>query len=147
MIDRRTVLATAVAAAMTRPAAAAELLAMDRLYGPEEERTGPGPVFSALARAHEGRRVRFRGFMAPPLVAESRFFVLTETPMSVCPFCDTESEWPNNIVSVFAKRVVQVAPFYEPIEAEGVLRLDPHTDAETGFLSLVRIEDAVYRDV
>ncbi|MFN3616092.1 MAG: hypothetical protein ACK4WC_16250 [Rubrimonas sp.] len=143
MIDRRAALAGLAAAATAGwPLRAAELLEMERLYGPEEDRTGPGPIFSDLARRNDGRRVRFRGFMAPPLIAETNFFVLADIPMAICPFCDTESEWPNNIVSVFAKRVVEVTPFHAPIEVEGVLRLGPHLHEPTGFLSLVRLDDA-----
>jgi hypothetical protein len=143
MLDRRGLILSAAALWMG-PAAAAELLELERLYGPPDMAAGPGPVFSDLARAHDGRRVRFRGFMAPPLMAESRFVVLATVPMSVCPFCDTDSEWPNDILAVFAKRVVEVVPFYEKVEADGVLRLGSHTDADTGFVSMVRLEDAVF---
>ena len=42
-----------------------------------------------------------RGFMAPPLKAEAKFFVLTEIPMSICPFCSSDADWPDNIVVVY----------------------------------------------
>lgn len=146
MIDRRAAIGGMIAAALAgSPLRAADLLQMDRLYGPEEDRTGPGPIFSDLAVDNDGRRVRFRGYMAPPLIAETNFFVLADMPMAICPFCDTESEWPNNIVSVFGKRVVEVVPFYKPIEVDGVLRLGAHLHEMTGFLSMVRVEDASFR--
>lgn len=45
-------------------------------------------------------------------------------------------------LAVYAKRVVASTPFDVPIEARRVLRLGLHRDAETGFLSRVRLEDA-----
>jgi hypothetical protein len=39
--------------------------------------------------------------MAPPLKAEAAFFVLTEIPMSLCPFCSSDADWPDNIVVVY----------------------------------------------
>ena len=100
--------------------------------------------FSDMALAHDGARVTFTGFMAPPLKAESRFFVLTKQPMSVCPFCETEAEWPDDIVAVYAKRTVKVIPFNVRIEVTGRLELGSFRDAETGFVSKVRIADAIY---
>ena len=42
-------------------------------------------VGDELATALEGKRIRVEGYMAPPLKAESTFFVLTKRPMAVCP--------------------------------------------------------------
>lgn len=97
-----------------------------------------------LAQSGAGLRMTFEGFMAPPLKAESRFFVLTKMPMSVCPFCETEAEWPDDILAIYTKRVVDVIPFNVRIEARGVLELGSYRDPETGFLSLVRLTDATY---
>ncbi len=82
--------------------------------------------------------------MAPPLKAETRFFVLTARPMSVCPFCETEAEWPEDILAVYAKRVVRVIPFNVGIMTTGQLELGSYTDPDTGFVSRVRLADAVY---
>lgn len=144
MFDRRTLILSAAALATAAPLRAEEPLAIDALYGPEEDRTGPGPIFSDAARRFDGRPTLFTGFMAPPLLAETNFFLLCEVPMSVCPFCDTSSEWPNSLLSVFAKRRVDVVPFYQRIEVEGVLRLGEHLHEQTGFLSMARLEDAVF---
>ncbi|MFN4128981.1 MAG: hypothetical protein ACK4GC_04085, partial [Paracoccaceae bacterium] len=38
--------------------------------------------FSDLALSHEGERITIAGFMAPPLRAETNFFVLTKMPMA-----------------------------------------------------------------
>lgn len=99
--------------------------------------------FTPLARERAGSRVAFRGFMAPPLKAESLFFVLTKRPMAVCPFCETEAEWPDDILAVYCKRPYDVVSFNSPILARGVLELGGHTDPETGFVSRVRLTDAV----
>lgn len=100
--------------------------------------------FSDLAQASEGQRVTVDGFMAPPLQAESRFFVLTRIPMAVCPFCETEADWPDDILAIYTKRVVNVVPFNVRIESRGVLKLGPYRDPDTGFLSMVRLADATY---
>lgn len=100
--------------------------------------------FSDLALTREGQRITIDGFMAPPLQAESRFFVLTRIPMAVCPFCETEADWPNDILAVYTKRVIDAVPFNVRIKARGVLELSPYRDPDTGFLSLVRLTDASY---
>ncbi len=104
----------------------------------------PDGSFSDLSLSREGQRVTVDGFMAPPLKADSRFFVLTKMPMAVCPFCETEAEWPDDILAIYTKRTVKVIPFNVKIEARGVLELGSYRDPDTGFLSLVRLSDAVY---
>lgn len=104
-----------------------------------------GLDFSPRAQDAKGERLRFGGYMAPPLKAQSRFFVLTKMPMSVCPFCETEAEWPDDILAVYTKRIVKVVPFNVPITVEGQLELGGFTDPDTGFVSRVRLSDAVLR--
>ncbi|MGX1305843.1 hypothetical protein AB7M35_000563 [Amorphus suaedae] len=106
-----------------------------------------GFVFSSAAEALNGDRVTFRGFMAPPLKADSTFFVLTARPMAVCPFCESEAQWPDDILAVYAKRVVDVIPFNVEIVARGRLELGTYEDPETGFVSRVRILDATFERV
>lgn len=100
--------------------------------------------FSTYARDHEDRTVVVQGFMAPPLKAEARFFVLTKKPMSVCPFCETEAEWPDDIVVVYTEDIVDVVPFNRPIAVTGTLSLGTYKDEETQFVSRVRLIDANY---
>ncbi len=100
--------------------------------------------FSDLARDLQGKRIEVEGFMAPPLLANSVFFVLTKRPMSVCPFCETSAEWPDDILAVYSKRVVNPTPFNVRIETRGVLELGDYRDPETGFLSRVRLSDATF---
>ena len=114
-----------------------EVLKIRQLY----EKTGE---MSDLALDRIGSRVTFEGFMAPPLKAESRFFVLTKMPMAICPFCETEAEWPRDILAVYSKRTVEVLPFNVRIEVRGVLEVGAYKDPETGFVSLVRLTDASY---
>lgn len=98
--------------------------------------------FSDLALDYADRELTVEGFMAPPLKAESTFFVLTKMPMSVCPFCDTEADWPGDIVSVYADNVINVVPFNRPINVTGTLKLGTFRDDELGFVSLMRITGA-----
>jgi hypothetical protein len=100
--------------------------------------------FSDLAQSLAGQRIRVSGFMAPPLKADAAFFVLTKMPMAVCPFCETEAEWPKDILAVYTKRRLKVISFNVGIEVRGVLDLGPLKDADTGFLSMVRLTDARY---
>ncbi len=142
MLKRRDFLKTAAAgtAAVSCPAvlrAADGPIKLRELYA-------KGGGFSELATEMEGKRLTVEGFMAPPLKADMKFFVLTKMPMAVCPFCETEAEWPANILAVYTKRVVDVIPFNVKIETRGVLELGGFTDPDTGFVSLVRLSDATY---
>ncbi|MEF2073967.1 hypothetical protein [Consotaella aegiceratis] len=100
--------------------------------------------FSDYAQKMEGQRIAVQGFMAPPLLAESSFFVLTKRPMAVCPFCESEAQWPDDILAIYTKRVVDVVPFNVKIVTRGRLALGRFKDSETGFVSRVRLEDAGY---
>lgn len=100
--------------------------------------------FSDLAEKLKGTRISVEGFMAPPLRAESHFFVLTRRPMAVCPFCDTDADWPDDIVAIYAKRVVDVIAYNIPIIVEGRLELGSYKDPELGFVSRVRLVDATF---
>lgn len=138
MIDRRSLLLAAAAApALSLSARADEPIKLRDLY--DKDRS-----FSELAKSLEGQRVTVDGYMAPPLKAESTFFVLTKMPMAVCPFCETEAEWPDDILAVYTKRTIDVIPFNVGIEATGVLELGSYRDEETGFLSMVRLVDSTY---
>ncbi|KAA5606439.1 hypothetical protein F1188_06110 [Roseospira marina] len=100
--------------------------------------------FSDLALANEGRRITVEGYMAPPLKADARFFVLTKMPMATCPFCEPGVEWPRTILPVYTRRTVDVVPFNVPITATGTLDLGEFTDPDTGFWSKVRLGNARY---
>ena len=121
--------------------AADPTLTFDQLYG----KIGVlGLEFSEKVKQLTGQVVTMRGFMAPPLKAEAAFFVLTEVPMALCPFCSSDSDWPDNIVVVYldAKQT-----FVQPgtvIEVQGRLEMGSWTDPETGFVSLLRLRDASY---
>ena len=103
-----------------------------------------GGGLSDLGQSLLGRRIEVDGFMAPPLRAESDFFVLTKMPMAVCPFCETSAQWPSDILAVYTKRTVEVIPFNVRIVAQGVLEDGEYRDPATGFLSLLRLTGAAY---
>ena len=100
--------------------------------------------FTPLALELEGARVRVEGFMAPPLDPGLPFFVLTKQPMAVCPFCETTTDWPPDILAVYTKRALEPVSFNRRIEVQGILDLGGYTDPDLGFVSRVRLEDAVY---
>ena len=80
------------------------------------------------------------GYMAPPLTPTVRFFVLTEVPMSVCPFCSSDADWPDNIIVVKVNEDITALPYDVPITVTGILEMGSETDEETGFVSQVRID-------
>lgn len=136
-MDRRLFLAGLASIAVPSAVAAAEVVRLRDLYNKDLS-------FSEIATTMEGESITVSGFMAPPLKAESRFFVLTTRPMAVCPFCESEAEWPNDILAVYTKRLLKVVPFNVPLLARGKLELGAVKDEETGFVSRVRIVDATY---
>ncbi|SMX44450.1 hypothetical protein [Actibacterium lipolyticum] len=140
MMNRRHFLLAATSTGLISPvgvSAQAAPIAVRDLYNKDLS-------FSDLALSLEGKEITVTGFMAPPLKADGQFFVLTKKPMSVCPFCETEAEWPDDIMAIYTKRQFRVIPFNVRIEASGVLELGPLKDPETGFLSRVRLTAARY---
>jgi len=80
--------------------------------------------------------------MAPPLKPEAKFFVLTRRPVALCPFCQSDADWPSDIVVVITRREVRAWTASERLEIEGSLELGSKVDAQTGFVSQVRLADA-----
>jgi hypothetical protein len=138
-LTRRIVLLCAVALApLGGPArAGVERLRIRDLYA-------KGAEFSDKAQALNGQTVEIQGFMAPPLKAEADFFVLTKLPMAVCPFCDSELDWPTDIVLVKLGQRQDWVDFNRPIVVRGRLQLGTEVDQETGFVSRVRLVEARY---
>ncbi|WP_300471876.1 hypothetical protein [Breoghania sp.] len=100
--------------------------------------------FSPYAREHEGTDILVRGYMAPPLKAQSKFLVLTSRPMAVCPFCESEADWPDDIIVIYTDGIIDVVPFNVPIEVDGKLELGTYTDTQIGFVSRVRVTSASF---
>ncbi|MDP9838441.1 hypothetical protein J2T09_003209 [Neorhizobium huautlense] len=128
----------------TRAQAANSDITFDELYG---KVSVLGLEFSEKVKQLNGRKIAMRGFMAPPLKAEAQFFVLTEIPMSICPFCSTDSDWPDNIVVVYLGEKQTFTQPSQTIEVRGKLEMGSWTDPETGFVSLLRIRQAEYATV
>lgn len=146
---RRTMLGGALAAlglatVVPHRALAAARLGFEELYG----KIGVlGLSFSDKTKALAGQEVAMQGFMAPPLKAEAAFFVLTEIPMSICPFCSSDADWPANIVVVYLGRKQTFEQANRMIDVSGRLEVGSWTDPETGFVSLLRIVDASFASV
>lgn len=124
--------------------AARRTIGFDELYG---KVSVLGLEFSDKARALAGGRVAMRGFMAPPLKAEAMFFVLTEIPMSLCPFCSSDADWPDDIVVVYLGEKQTFVQANAPIEVVGTFEVGSWTDPETGFVSLLRLTGAEFGSV
>ena len=122
----------------------AETLGFDELY---KSFGVLGLEFSDKVKRLSGASVSIRGFMAPPLKAEANFFVLTEIPMSLCPFCSSDADWPDNILVVYLARKQTFVQYNAPIAAQGVLEYGAWIDPETGFVSQLRLREAVFDTV
>jgi len=118
-----------------------ERLGFADLYGS----VGPlGAQFSDVASRLRGRAVTMRGFMAPPLKPEATFFVLTAQPVSLCPFCQSDADWPADIAVVYLRKGASPPRWSaaDPVEVVGTLDLGSRRDEATGFVSQVRLIDA-----
>jgi hypothetical protein len=104
-----------------------------------------GLHFSDKVLTLAGRPIAMRGYMAPPLKPEADFFVLTREPVALCPFCQTDADWPADIVVVYLREGVTLTSNTERIEVVGTLEVGSKTDRKTGFVSLLRIVDARVR--
>jgi hypothetical protein len=140
----RAILLAAVGGIRLCGSAEAEALRFADIYGS----SGPlGLTFSDTARRLQGRPAQVRGFLAPPLKPEARFFVLSARPVSVCPFCQSDADWPQDILVVYPRD--GSALFFrsgaEPVEVSGLLELGSKLDSETGFVSQVRLVEATVR--
>lgn len=97
-----------------------------------------GLTLSDYLKALDGQQVTMEGYMAPPLKIALDFFVLTEVPMSLCPFCSSNADWPDNIVLVYMNGQT-VESTSSPIRVTGRLEVGSKVDDQTGFVSQVRI--------
>jgi hypothetical protein len=97
--------------------------------------------------ALNGKPIEIAGFMAPPLKAEAGFFVLTREPVSLCPFCNSDADWPSDIIVVYLRDGVRYIQTNRAIAVSGTLEIGSKLDAKTGFVSLVRLIDADYHSI
>ena len=104
----------------------------------------PDLGFSDLAKKLAGKPISIQGFMAPHLKVESDFFVLSNTPVDTCPFCESEDQWIDTIIFVRMKKRQEAARPGQLIQVLGRLEIGPETDKATGFVSRVRLADATY---
>jgi|GEM_PF-701421 len=120
--------------------ATAASLRFSELY---ESITVRGMKVSKKTQGLVGKKVVMKGFMAPPLKPDLKFFVLTRQPVNICPFCDSDADWPEDIVVVYLKGTLKYVQDGTPVQVEGILEVGTKIDKETGFLSRVRLVDAV----
>lgn len=117
-------------------------LSFDQLYKSFGVR---GYEFSDTLLALRNKPIVMRGYMAPPLKPESRFFVLTGQPLALCPFCQSDTDWPVDIVVVYLAHTAPMIGAGEPVAVSGRLQVGSWTDPDTGFVSQIRIVDAIFR--
>ena len=103
-----------------------------------------GKQLTPQAEALEGQVIEMIGYMAPPLKPEVNFFVLTKLPMSTCPFCESEAQWPDDIVLAYADSPLEVVRYTDLIRVEGRFETGFFTDPDTGFVSFLRLRSVSY---
>ena len=150
-LTRRSLLITAGALSLIGPVPsafaanfAAKRLRFEEMYAGNSVL---GLTFSDKLKALSGSEVRIQGFMAPPLKADADFLVLTKEPVSLCPFCDSDQDWPDSIIVVKLSRRQDFVQANRLIEVTGLLETGSQTDEATGFVSLVRLVNARYKVV
>ena len=133
-----------IAATLCRLAAAddASRLSFAEMYA---ARGVLGLELAAKAKALAGSRVEILGYMAPPLKPEVPFFVLTRAPVALCPFCNSDADWPSDIVVVYPRSSERWTQDGLPVVVAGTLELGSKIDPQTGFVSLVRVVGAQVR--
>src|SRR5215469_8605500 len=94
-----------------------------------------------------GAPVRIRGYMAPPDLDESDFFVLTRAPIVTCPFCDPGTSWPDDVVLALLARDSRFVDPAQPIEVVGELELGAKLDLRSGGMRLVRLREARWQPI
>jgi len=104
-----------------------------------------GYSFADRVTALAGNQVAMTGYMAPPLKAESDFFVLTREPLAICPFCQSDADWPVDIVVIYMAKSAPLLSAGEKLIVTGKLDLGSWSDPASGFVSQIRIRDASYR--
>ena len=123
---------------------AADALRFQDLYGS----FGPlGFQFSKAALELRGRSVVIEGFLAPPLKPLARFFVLCARPVALCPFCQSDADWPEDIIVVYpvGRSTWPARATSDTVQVAGVLELGSKVDPDTGFVSQARIVGATVR--
>ena len=104
-----------------------------------------GLELAPTTRTLAGKRVEILGYMAPPLKPDVPFFVLTRAPVALCPFCNSDADWPSDIVVVYPRSATGITQDGLPVAVSGTLELGSQVDAQTGFVSQVRIVGAEVR--
>ena len=140
-------LCTGLSAALAlRPAQAhaadAEVIHFDMFYKSYGVR---GIEFSDRLKNLANKTVAIKGYMAPPLKPESHFFVMTREPLAICPFCQSDADWPLDIIVIYLKQASAMISAGTAIDVTGTLALGSYQDTETGFVSQLRVIDATYR--
>lgn len=104
-----------------------------------------GFEFADHVKSRAGKIVAMMGYMAPPLDVESNFFVLTREPLAICPFCQSDADWPVDILVVYLARATPLVTAGARVMVTGRLEVGSWIDPVTGFVSQIRLRDASYR--
>ncbi|WP_238626138.1 hypothetical protein [Aggregatilinea lenta] len=97
-----------------------------------------GWILSDKLVSLDGQDVVMEGYIAPPLKPKLDFFVLTQIPLAMCPFCSTDADWPDRIALVYLPEATLFNNRY-PVRITGRMEVGSSVDASSGMVSLVRL--------
>ncbi len=100
------------------------------------------PEFSPLAKSLAGKRVRISAYVAAPFRAEAEFLMLTRVSMHICPYCNSDNNWPVDIIVAYTRGIIPAPNSAKPVIVTGVLEIGEKLDAVTGMVGQLRLIDA-----
>ena len=105
------------------------------------------PEFSQLAKSLAGKRVRVSAYVAIPFRAEAEFMMLTRSSMHICPYCNSDNNWPVDIIVAYTKGVIPTPDPSKQVIVTGVLEIGEKLDTITGMVSQLRLMNATVESV
>ncbi len=97
-----------------------------------------GWILSDKLVSLDGQDVVMEGYIAPPLKPKLDFFVLTQIPLAICPFCSTDADWPDRIALVYLPEAT-LFNNREPVVEKKKKKKKKKKKGALGMVSLVRL--------
>ena len=85
------------------------------------------------------------GILAPPLNADTGSIKFTQKPVSICPFCSPDVEWPPAIVLTYVPRMTEPTAPVMMTEVTSILGFNPSTGPASGIVSKAGLSSAGLR--
>ena len=106
---------------------------------------GPDGAATLLALERNGKVMRFRGYLAPSLIAGSTSFLLTETSLAPCLLCGNIHGSGAGLLVTPKDPLDAGVAMYEAVDVSGRLCISEPDDAETETVREVGLVEATVR--